>query len=241
MINLNPTWFIEGYVDFELQKYRLLAYLQEINKYFNQNKLYPQLSDVIFHYNNLLAFRHNKKLLQEQFPKKISQVDLQRLEVIYEEMLQDDELMRELELITSFALQEMKHTIDSGVQIYEYVEQQMKIEPVGILPLYKDEGYALLQYENLPDVQVYVYHVTLFEHQRSRYKGIRMEYVRNWHKTRFTTYESLKKDIIQWHKVLPNPAVYLVRTPLHVPFQETLFPIAKRMLMRTITEQDAIA
>lgn len=124
MINLNPTWFIEGYVDFELQKYRLLAYLQEINKYFHQQKLYPQLSDVIFHYNNLLAFRNNKKFLQEQFPKKISQIDLQRLEIIYEEMLQDDELMQELELITSFALQELKQTIDSGVEIYEFIEQQ---------------------------------------------------------------------------------------------------------------------
>jgi hypothetical protein len=49
----------------------LLAYLQEVNKCFNENKLYPQLADVIFHYNNLVAFRENKKYLQEQFPKKL--------------------------------------------------------------------------------------------------------------------------------------------------------------------------
>ena len=72
MKQLSETWFAEGYIDFELKKYTLLTYLQQINKYFNENKLYPQLSDLIFHYNNLVAFRENKKYLQEHFPKKIN-------------------------------------------------------------------------------------------------------------------------------------------------------------------------
>ena len=62
MKSLSETWFAEGYIDFELKKYTLLAYLQEVNRYFNENKLYPQLADVIFHYNNIVAFRENKKL-----------------------------------------------------------------------------------------------------------------------------------------------------------------------------------
>jgi len=57
MKQLSETWFAEGYIDFELKKYTLLAYLQEVDKYFNENKLYPQLADIIFHYNNLVAFR----------------------------------------------------------------------------------------------------------------------------------------------------------------------------------------
>ena len=63
MKTLSETWFADGFIDFELKKYTLLAYLQEVNKYFNQAKLYPQLADVIFHYNNLVAFRENKKYL----------------------------------------------------------------------------------------------------------------------------------------------------------------------------------
>jgi hypothetical protein len=27
---LSETWFMEGYIDFELQKYRLLAYLKDV-------------------------------------------------------------------------------------------------------------------------------------------------------------------------------------------------------------------
>src|ERR1700760_4915621 len=97
MKTLSETWFADGYIDFELKKYTLLAYLQEISRHFNENKLYPQLADIIFHYNNLAAFRENKKYLQEQFPKRLSGVQIERLQVLYEQMVEDDDLMNELE------------------------------------------------------------------------------------------------------------------------------------------------
>ncbi len=50
---LSETWFMEGYIDFEMQQYRLLAYLQDVKRAFNEKKLYPQLADIVFHYNNL--------------------------------------------------------------------------------------------------------------------------------------------------------------------------------------------
>ena len=49
-MTLSETWFMEGNIDFESKKYTLLAYLQRINAYFNESKLYPHLSDIIFHY-----------------------------------------------------------------------------------------------------------------------------------------------------------------------------------------------
>ncbi|HTM67365.1 MAG TPA: hypothetical protein VL093_13640 [Flavipsychrobacter sp.] len=174
---LSETWFMEGYIDFELQKYRLLSYLQTVNQYFHQNKLYPQLSDVIFHYNNLVAFKDNKRFLQDQFPKRINEVNMQKLELAYEQMLADDELMQELENITNFAIERMKSTIDSGAEIYDFIEQKITIEPVGILPLYKNEGYMLLRYGQYSEVRAYAYNITLFEHKDAKYKGIKVQYV----------------------------------------------------------------
>ena len=57
MKSLSVNWFIEGSLDFEYKKYQLLAYLQQINQHFNKTKLYPDLNDLIFHYNNIFAFR----------------------------------------------------------------------------------------------------------------------------------------------------------------------------------------
>lgn len=50
MKTLSETWFAEGYIDFELKKYTLFAYLEDINNGFSENKLYPQPADIIFHY-----------------------------------------------------------------------------------------------------------------------------------------------------------------------------------------------
>jgi hypothetical protein len=69
MKSLSETWFADGYIDFELKKYTLLAYLQEVNKCFNENKLYPQLADVIFHYNNIISFRKIKNICRSNFQK----------------------------------------------------------------------------------------------------------------------------------------------------------------------------
>ena len=38
MKSLSETWFADGYIDFELKKYTLLAYLKEVNKYFDEHK-----------------------------------------------------------------------------------------------------------------------------------------------------------------------------------------------------------
>lgn len=82
MKSLSETWFAEGYIDFEQKKYTLLAYLQAIHAQFKEQKLYPQLADIIFHYNNLIAFRNNKQHLQQQFPRRLSGIQLQRLTLL---------------------------------------------------------------------------------------------------------------------------------------------------------------
>jgi len=229
---LSETWFIEGYIDFELQKYRLLAYLQEVKKCFNETKLYPQLSDIVFHYNNLVSFQNNKQFLQDRFPKKLDMLDMQKLEIVYERMLADDEVMQELSRIVQYGVDEMKTTISEGAEIYDFIEKKLEVEPVGIMPLYKNEGYVFLRYSKYPEVRIYSYTVTLFEHQSAKYKGIRMEYIDSRTKSLANTYEQIKLDIIRAYRALPNPAVYKMEFPLSVPFNETLLPVAKRVLVR---------
>lgn len=144
MKTLSETWFAEGFIDFELKRYTLLAYLQEVAKYFHQQKLYPQLADLVFHYNNLVSFRENKKYLQEKFPKQLTDINMQQLELLYERMISDDELMDELENIINYSAEKMKSAITSGAEIYESVEVSLKIAPLGLIPLETNEGYMFL-------------------------------------------------------------------------------------------------
>jgi len=65
--SLGLNWFIEGSIDFEYKKYILLDYLQEINRHFDKSKLYPNLTDLVFHYNNLRALNKTKPFCSRLF------------------------------------------------------------------------------------------------------------------------------------------------------------------------------
>jgi hypothetical protein len=239
MKHLSETWFAEGYIDFEMKKYTLLAYLQEINKYFNENKLYPQLADLIFHYNNIVAFRENKKFLQEHFPKKLTGIQIEKLQGLYEQMIEDNEVMQELEEIINYSAGEMKSTISCGAEIYEFVEDKMSISPIGIIPLDVQEGYFFLSAGNSKSTRVYQYRLSIFEKHDERFRSIRTAFIESLQRTMVNTYENIKTDLIRSRTELPNPAVYSIETELNFPVDETLLPIAKRRLVKYITTPSA--
>ena len=236
MKSLYETWFAEGRIDFELKKYTLLAYLQEVNKYFNENKLYPQLADIIFHYNNIVAFRENKKYLQEHFPKKLTGIQMEKLQILYEQMIEDDELMQELEDIIHYSASRIKRTIHNGTEIYEFVEEKINITPVGLIPLDTKEGYFFLSSGNIKSTRVYHYRLSFFEKHDEKYRSIKTAFVDNWVRSISSTYEHIKAELIKQRKDLPNPAVYSIETELAFPIDETLLPIAKRSLVKFISE-----
>jgi len=235
MKSLSETWFAEGRIDFELKKYTLLAYLQEVNKYFTENKLYPQLADIIFHYNNIVAFRENKKYLQEHFPKKLTGIQMEKLQVLYQQMIEDDELMQELEDIIQYSAGKIKTTIHNGTEIYEFVEEKINIVPVGLIPLDTQEGYFFLSSGNVKSTRVYHYRLSIFEKHDEKYRSIKTAFIDNKLRSISSTYEHMKSELIRQRKELPNPAVYLIETELTFPIDETLLPIAKRSLVKFIS------
>lgn len=239
MKNLSETWFTEGFIDFELKKYTLLAYLQEVNKYFFQNKLYPQLADLIFHYNNIVAFRENKKYLQEHFPKKLTGIQIEKLQVLYEQLIEDTELMQELEEIINFSADEMKNIISSGAEIYEFVEDKLTITPIGIVPLDIQEGYFFLSAGNTKTTYIYQYRLSIFEKHNEKFRSIKTNYVEMMQRSIVNTYENYKYDLIRHRSELPNPAVYSIETELSFPVEETILPIAKRSLVKFISSPAA--
>jgi S-ribosylhomocysteine lyase LuxS involved in autoinducer biosynthesis len=235
MKSLSETWFAEGRIDFELKKYTLLAYLQEVNRHFNENKLYPQLADMIFHYNNIVAFRENKKYLQEHFPKRLTGVQLEKLQILYQQIIEDDEIMKELEDIIHYSAGEMKTAIQNATGIYEFVEEKIDISPIGIIPLDTQEGYFFLSSGHTTDTRVYHYRLSIFEKHDEKYRSIKTSYLDRWQRSIAHTYEHIKSELIRHRNDLPNPAVYSIETELRFPIDETLLPIAKRSLVKFIT------
>ena len=236
MEKLSANWVTEGKLDFEYKKYLLLAYLDHVQQHFEEQELYPFLADLVFHYNNLLTIRDQKQQVKDQFPEKISKIDLQQFKIEYEKIIADEEYMEELEGILAFAIPRIKDHLTVGKNLYEEVENKLKIYPVGIVPLRPEEGYVFIKETGSSQAEVYEYTITIFESAQENYRGIKTQYIMSSTIGLANTFENLKQELIRNIKKLPNPATYVAESQKSYPFHETLMPIVKRQLVRYIAD-----
>jgi hypothetical protein len=234
MKTLPVNWLTEGLIDFEYKKYLLLAYLKAVKAEFGQHRLYPVFSDLIMHYRHLLQVKEHKKLVYEQFPQRISRADFEKLELVYHKIVQDDETMQQIEEIIQFAAPLFKHTVASGKELYDFVERHLEISPVGITPMYHDEGYLFLEAFPGKETQVYTYRITVFENTYERYRGINTQLLQTVRRGLALTHEHLKVQLLRERQELPNPATFAVVSRVPVPLEHALLPIAKRSLVKYV-------
>jgi hypothetical protein len=232
--SLGLNWFIEGSLDFEYKKYLLLDYLQEINRHFDKSQLYPNLSDLVFHYNNLLDFKQNKTVLQQAFPQRLTQADIEAVKLTYKKIVEDDSSMQEIERIITYAINEMDPALQTGKEIYDFVESRLMIDPVGLVPLVPYQGYFSLRNGGERTNWVYEYQITIFENKDDRYRGINIQFVDTFEQSISNTPEAIKLHLINQRRHLPNPAVYYVQSDIAFPLEQTLLPVAKRCLVKYI-------
>ncbi len=236
MEKLQQDWLTRGLIDFEYKKYQLLAYLKQINECFGRKELYPSLSDLIFHYRNLKSLKENKLFLQENFPKELSLENMKALEVKYLEIIKDDELMTEIESIIEFALPQFRSSLDEGASIYDYVESNCQLSPVGLVPLYASAGYLFVAQPPQKEASVYRYQVTLYESSAESFKGLQTQFLEQASLSLIDTYEHIKLRLLRTYSDLPNPGVFLVYSKVKLPMAQTLMPVAKRILIRHLSE-----
>ncbi len=239
MEKLSQDWLTQGLIDFEYKKYVLMAYLQTVRKSFGRVELYPFLADLVFHYRNLQALRDNKALFRESFPKELSLEEIKTLELRYREMIEDDTVMSELEAIINFALPQIKDSLQEGSVIYEYVESQCQISPVGVTPLYAQEGYLFVTQPPEKETTIYRYQMSIFEGSQEQLRSLNTKFIDKVEKNVGNTYERLKLDLVKRFNDLPNPAAYLILARMKFPFTETLMPVAKRLFVKHISKSGA--
>jgi hypothetical protein len=235
MEELRENWLTEGLIDFEYKKYIVLAYLNKVKAAFHKTELYPFLADLVFHYRNLVTFKENKALINDAFPVELSPESIRNLELTWNKIIEDDAIMKELESIISFALPEFKSSLDEGAQIYEYVESNCEISPIGLASLYAHEGYLFLSQPPEKETNVYRYQLTFFEGSNESMRGIHMKFLKTTERTLANTYEHIKLQLIREFTSLPNPSVYLVHSKMKFPYVQTLVPVAKRLLIKQLS------
>jgi hypothetical protein len=230
MTKLHNDWLTEGIFDFEYKKYVLMAYLQHINGEFNSNRLYPYLQELKLHLDSCQNLQTNKDAIRNSFPKKLKGMDLSAARLVYEDTLHDDVYLSQLNYILDFAIPRFSKAMEEGSDRFSEVGENIRISPVGIVPLRTEEGYLffLNNYERM--IIIFRYQLALYNEMRERcLKTVFVDSVRT---NVGTTLEQIKIDLTRKFKAWPNPATYMIESKYNYPLQETLLPVVQRLMVK---------
>ena len=233
MGTLSENWLTEDLMDFEYKKYVFLAYLQNVESHFKEQKLYPDFSELIAHYKNLILIKNNTLSLEHQFKKSLKGIDFENLKLTYHSVIEDESL-NDLKQIITFCEPLFQQELGKGKSIFDFAEQQIMAEPIGILPLYKTEGYFILHPYQSNQVSVYNYQFSKINLLNEDVYGLTTNYFSSYTLSLSKPIDSLKLELIHTNPEMPNPAVYLFKANAQLPTDETFLPIAKRMLYKKL-------
>lgn len=235
MENLSVDLFIKTQSDFEKRQYEILAGLQKISGHFQHNCIYPYLNELIELYRTLGDINNRLKDLREKFPKRIKKIDFVNKKIEQEVIFVAGSDLNKVEELIEWALPHIKTKIDEGKTIYEFVNESIELEEVGIIPNYIDEGYFFVPNNASSDLLLFQYEISIFRSPDDKYRSLKTQLLKTLKLgVAHLSPNALKLNLINEYKKLPNPATYSFQTELQFPFNETIFPVAKRQLMRQL-------
>ncbi|MDX1587242.1 MAG: hypothetical protein R3222_10870 [Balneolaceae bacterium] len=229
--------FTQVQSDFEKRQYKVLSALKRISEDFQHNKIYPHLSHLAELYHTLEDIRKRLNDLRSEFPKRIKKVDFVNQEIEHEIVFVDGSDLQKVEELIEWALPYIKAKIEEGKTIYEFVNEKIFLEEVGIIPNYIDEGYFFVPDNEEAKLLLFEYEVSIFQSAKDQYRSLKTQFLKALGQGRaMRSPNSIKLDLINEFKKLPNPATYAFQTDLDFPFNETVLPVVKRKLIKQLYE-----
>ena len=237
MERISIETFFTSETDLEINQYRILGGLRELCTDFDKKKIYPSLAALIELRQTIYKIKEETNNLSNKFPKQIKGFDVNAQKIIYESAgdVNHNNSVEELFNLIDWALPYIEEAIDEGIILFDFVDENISLDQVGVLPIYKDEGYFMVTDNTAFELQVHRYESTLFSSGNENYRSLKTEFVKSEQQVIIRrSPESIKHELIKERKDLPNPATFMFDSDLDFPFAETIFPVVKRKLISHI-------
>ncbi len=209
MGELRENWLTEGLIDFEYKKIYCTCLPQQGEKRLSQNGTLPIPRRPRIPLSQPCHLQRKQSAHQRRLSRRAVAREHPNLELTWNKIIEDDAIMKELESIISFALPEFKSSLDEGAQIYEYVESNCEISPIGLASLYAHEGYLFLSQPPEKETNVYRYQLTFFEGSNESMRGIHMKFLKN--------NRAYAGKYIRAYQTPADKRVYITAEPVGVP------------------------
>ncbi len=230
---LSISTFIGAVHDSERTRFEVLNGLKTIRTNFHHNRIFPDLSTLIELFGSLQSITQSADNLRAKAHRSIKDLNLKERKVIYEETPINDDDFEQIQELILWALPLIQDAIEEGKTMFEFVEENLSLEVVGILPTYLEEGYMFIPDNASSALHVIRYEVSIFTSAEERYRSLKTSFVKSLRQgSIMQPIQSIKLELVQEYPTLPNPATYAFATDLEFPFHETILPVAKRRLLR---------
>lgn len=224
--------------DEEAGHYRVLAYVHRIDGRYRERKLYPYLDELRAGAEELLSLRQEREQLASAMPRPIIGMDLLKGRLLRATVREDD-ILRAIDGMIANTLPELDRVMERGRQLREQLTAGIRFEPVGLLPLYTNEGYLILHHGREARSYAYSLGLPMPDTEGSEHRVLRTRFVAD-HTIGITcTYEQVKADLVRNHPGLPNPAVFAFVSDVSLPIIETFVPLAKQLVYEMVAGQVA--
>jgi len=237
MKSLSKDWITEGLIDVEYKTYLLLAYLSEVKKEFNDQKIYPGFPELFKHYQNILTVKNGREQMKSQFPKSLKSADWVELKLEYADKVSDNDFFEVMDEIIDYSLPIMQTHLEEGKELVQLVEKSLSISEVGISSIHKENGYFFLFAPPKTEARIYEYSMTKMLMPDGNYRALHVSHVSNFRLSYSNTFEAVKTELIRSSKSQTLPATYLIESEVFVPWEESLLPVAKRRFIEFLTNE----
>ncbi len=242
MTGLSLDQFLSAGPDFERAQYRILSSLQMARQAFSHNIIYPHLGQLVTLYGTLQTILERLDGIRKALPGRLKSIDLENQTVEYEPQLQNLGQMGFIEDLIQWAMPHLQVAIEEGRTIFEFVEEHLHLEEVGLVPSYVEEGYLIVPDHHARRLHILQYNLSIFTRAEERFRSLKTTHIKSIDEPglRYTP-QGIKLSLLEERPDLPNPATYFVDSMLDFPYEPTMLPIAKRKLMRYLSTPGAAA
>lgn len=234
--------FVKAHEDFESAQYRILNGLKEMHEAFTANTIYPHLGSLVELHTTLKSVLENLDQLRAGGPRRAVGIDMIEQALVYENEPMSSRELTFVEDLIEWALPLIRDAIEEGRTIFEFVDENLRLEEVGIVPSYVQEGYFIVADRLGLRLHVLQYNLSIFMKADERYRTLRtatVKTIEQWSVTQPPTV--IKLELLEEKRDMPNPATFMVDTPLDFPFEDTVLPVAKRKLLRHLSTMEGIS
>jgi len=238
METLNLSTFIKAADDVELSKYEVLSILSKYSEALHKNKLYPALAELISIKNELELLVEQMSLFDAEFVLNLNFADFTDELPSPDPIDYDEDSLQQVSDFISWALPEIKTAIDEGKAIFDFTDENITLHEIGIMPLYKNEGYFFIPDVKHDLMKIYRFEMSLFSTKENPLRTLKSKLVDliSLQAPEAQSPYELKHILLKKFTSLPNPACYSFETSIDFPFVETILPVAKRKLVRKLAE-----